>query len=264
VSLLRPDWQNVITNIPGTIAAVAGDPRYGLASTSDEGRRAAVDDVRALHADVTAMRAALGDAAVLAVELHSAPVAGLGASSAELFSDSLAEIAGWDWGAARLVVEHADALVGWHAPQKGWLSLDAEIDATRRATERTGRSIAHSVNWGRSAIETESADGAQDHLRRLLAADALAGFMVSGAAPEATARSTPWQDVHLAVDTIEPESLLTELALDRALETIAGADLLYVGVKVGRAADATTSSERLAPGLATLRTLDRLALRGVR
>ncbi|MCU1421142.1 MAG: hypothetical protein JWN36_793 [Microbacteriaceae bacterium] len=195
---------------------------------------------------------------MLAVELHSAPVAGVGASSVVRFADSLAEIAGWDWGPAQLVVEHADALVDRHPPQKGWLPLDAEVAAAGLASERSGRPIAHTINWGRSAIETESADGPQEHLRRLLAVDALAGFMVSGASPLATPRSTPWQDVHLAVDTVEPESLLTEVALERALDAIAGADPLYVGVKVGRGADTSTSAGRLAPGLATLRTLDRL------
>ena len=257
--MLRPGWQNVITNIPGTIAAVGHDPRYGLASTSDDGRRAAIEHVRELHADATAVRDVLGDDSVVAVELHSAPVAGVGASSVERFADSLAEIAGWDWGSTHLVIEHADALVDRHPPQKGWLSLDAELAATEFATERSGRSIRHTVNWGRSAIETGSADGPQEHLRRLLEADGLAGFMVSGASPLATARSTPWQDVHLAVDTVEPESILTELALERALDSIAGTDLIYLGVKVGRAAGASTSAGRLAPGLATLRTLDRLA-----
>ncbi len=237
---------------------MARDPRYGLASTSDEGRGAAIEDVRAIHREVTAIRAVLGDTSVVAVELHSAPVAGAGASSADRFADSLAEIAAWDWGAIRLVLEHADALVDWHPPQKGWLSLEVELAATELAAERTGRSISHTVNWGRSAIETQDGEGPQDHLRRLLAVGSLAGFMVSGASGLATGRSTPWQDVHLAVDTVEPESFLTEAALERALTTIADADLHYLGVKVGKAVGSSTPAERLAPGLATLRTLDRL------
>ena len=255
-SLLQPGWENVVTNIPGTIAAVARDPRYGLASASDEGRDAAIADVQEIHRELATLREILGENAVVAVELHSAPVAGPRASSAERLADSLTQIAAWDWGSTRLVVEHADALVDGHPPQKGWLSLEAELAATELASARTGRRIGHTVNWGRSAIETQSADGPEQHLRQLVAAGALAGVMFSGASGLATGRSTPWQDVHLAVDTVEPESLLTGAEIERTLATIAGADPLYMGVKVGRAVDSSTLEKRLAPGLATLSALN--------
>ena len=229
---------------------------FGSDSDSDEGRRAAVADVRAIFEQVQALRDARGQDAVVAVELHSAPLATPGASSAEALARSLSEIAEWDWEGVRLVLEHADARVDAHPPQKGWLPLGEELAASRLASTRSGVTIAHSINWGRSAIETRSADGPIDHLQTVIAAEALVGFMVSGASPLPTGRSSAWQDVHLGIDRVEPESLLTAAALDRAVATIANTELAYLGVKVGRAVGSTTAPERLAPGLATLHELD--------
>jgi hypothetical protein len=257
-ALLRPGWQNVVTNIPGTIACVAADATYGLASTTERGRASAIEHVRELHAQVRALQAVLGEEAVIAVELHSAPVAAAGASSVEGLALSLTEIASWEWGGVRLIVEHADALVETHAPQKGWLGLDAEREAVALASERSGREMRQGLNWGRSAIETRSSEGALGHIEKLASAGTLGAFVVSGASASATARSEPWGDVHLALDTFGPESLLTREVLRMALAALDGVELDFIGVKVGTAADATTLAERLAPGLGTLRELERV------
>ncbi|MCU1411707.1 MAG: hypothetical protein JWR04_2414 [Rhodoglobus sp.] len=247
-ALLDPRWENVVTTIPGTIAGVARDSGYGLASASEPGRAAALDHVRALRRDVAALVSA--GRPVIAVELHSAPTGG----SVERLTESLTEIASWDWGSTAVLVEHADALVPEHPPVKGWMRLEGEIAAVSAASAATGRRLGHTVNWGRSAIESASASGALDHIRALGAS--LRGLMISGASPLATARSTPWEDSHLALDTFEPESLLTADAVRAALDAVGELD--YLGVKVGRAADATTLAGRLAPGLGTLHALDEL------
>lgn len=257
-SLLDPGWHNVVSNIPGTIAGVAGDPTYGLASTDADGRAAALTDVAGLYRDVAALREAHGDRSVRAVELHSAPVASGAASSAAALSDSLAEIASWAWGEVTIVIEHADALVEGHSPQKGWLSLEAEMEASAHASERSPRRVRHSVNWGRSAIETQSVEGPRRHLSTLAEAGLLAGFMVSGASGEPTPRSTPWQDVHLATDAFEPASILTRAALASAIALIDPGSLAFLGTKVGSPAGAASLGERLGPGLGTLRVLDEL------
>jgi hypothetical protein len=247
-ALLDPRWENVVTTIPGTIAGVARDAGYGLASASAPGRAAALDHVRALHRDVAALVSA--GRPVIAVELHSAPTGG----SVERLTESLTEIASWDWGSTAVLVEHADALVPEHPPVKGWMRLEGEIAAVSAASAATGRRLGHTVNWGRSAIESASASGPLDHIRAL--GPSLRGLMLSGASPLATARSTPWEDSHLALDTFEPESLLTADAVSAALDAVGELD--YLGVKVGRAADATTLAGLLAPGLGTLHALDEL------
>lgn len=247
-ALLDPRWENVVTTIPGTIAAVARDSEYGLASTTERGRTAALDHVRQLRSDVEALVAA--GRPVIAVELHSAPTGG----SVERLTESLAEIASWDWGETEVLLEHADALVPEHPPVKGWMPLAGEIAAVSAASAATGRRVGHVVNWGRSAIESASASGPLEHIRTLGAS--LRGLMLSGASPLATARSAPWEDSHLALDTFEPESLLTIDALRETLTAVGQLD--YLGVKVGRAADATTLAGRLAPGLGTLHAVDEL------
>jgi hypothetical protein len=255
--LLEPDWRNVVTNIPGTIAAVAKDARYGLASSDPEGRAAAVQHVRLLHDQVRELQDANGEEAVKVVELHSAPVAVAGASSIADLSASLVEIASWDWGSVQLILEHADALVD-HPHQKGWMALADEMTAVARARDESGQAIRHGVNWGRSAIESRDAQGPVEHLTTLRDAGVLGAFVVSGASGLATARSEPWGDVHLALSDFEPESILTTHELERALAVIDLDSLAFLGVKVGRDAHATTLAGRLAPGLATLHALDRL------
>lgn len=259
--LLDPAWRNVVTAIPGTIAGVAADAAYGLASTDPAGRTAALVDARALRDDVAALCDHHGEHAVIAVELHSAPVARPGASSVDHLAESLVEIAGWDWGGVALLLEHADALVPGHPPQKGWMPLEHEIAATRAASAATGRRIGHSINWGRSAIETGSADGVETHVARLRDEGLLDGLMISGASPQPTARSGAWEDVHLAIADVEPESLLTRAALASALRTVGANPLAVLGVKVGRAAHAATLPDRLTPGLATLAALHAAAER---
>ena len=260
--LLDPAWRNVVTTIPGTLAGVAANPAYGLASTDLAGRESALLTARALRDDVDALSEYFGFPAVVAVELHSAPVARPGASSADHFAESLIEIASWNWGDVALIVEHADALVPGRVPQKGWLALEDEIAATRAASHASGRRIGHGINWGRSAIETGSADGVDAHLGRLRDAGLLDALMISGASPQPTARSAPWEDVHLAIADVEPESLLTSASLASAVRAVGSTPLTVLGVKVGRAADAITLGDRLAPGLATLAALQSIVDRG--
>ena len=254
-SLLDPGWRNIVTAMPHTLAIVAEDRSYGLASADAGGRRRAVDDVARLHDEVFALRAALGPLAVTAVELQSAPLAATGAAGGTHLAASLTEIAGWDWADVRLLVEHSDASTSTHPPAKGWLSLDDEIDAVRTATERSGAAIGQAVNWGRSVIETRMPRGAVEHLERLRAAGTLCGFTVSGVSGQPTSRSLPWEDVHLAIADVDPESLLTAAALADAVAVAKPASLRQVGVKVGAPAAPTNLAERLAPGLGTLRTL---------
>ena len=254
-ALLDRSWRNIVTTMPHTLASVADDRVYGLASTDPDGRRRAVDDVRALREDVLALRAALGAHAVIAAELQSAPLAVSGAASLESLTESLVEIAGWGWDGVALILEHSDAATDAHAPAKGWLPLDDEIDAVAAVAARTGIRIGQAVNWGRSVIETHTPKGAVAHLERLRATGTLAGFTVSGVSGSPTSRSLPWEDVHLAVDDIDPESLLTRDALDEAVAVAKRAPLRHVGVKVGAPAVAESLRHRLEPGFGTLRAL---------
>lgn len=262
---LDPRWSSVVTMMAGVSARLAADPRYGLASAHQESRHLAVTDVAHAHREIMALRSALGPAAVRAIEIHSAPsvpVPGLASDASDrAFTTSLREILALDWQDVAVVIEHCDAFIGVQ-PQKGFLSLSAELSCLELAASSAGGPrTGHAVNWARSAIEGRSADGAEQAIRLLADKRRLTGLMFSGVSPVATDFGAAWADSHLPVADggpgSEPHSLLTTERVSRAL-SLAGSDLTYLGAKI--AAPKTPGlglTDRLAPGLATLRTIAR-------
>lgn len=223
---------HVVTTVPAMMSAIETDPHFGLASADDDARAAAVrliGDVRTFVAAVTQ------DAGVKVgtVLLHSAP--GMGHSTADAFARSLDEIAGWDWADAGLAVEHCDALVPAHDPVKGFLRLEDELPLV------ASRGIGITINWGRSAIETHSADGPADHLAAAAEQGVLTGLMFSGAAATAGPYGDAWADKHLpirgwgigALSDAADASVLTRSEVERCVGIARRASTLeYVGVKV--------------------------------
>jgi hypothetical protein len=251
--LLAPGWRNIVSTIACTLGALARDASYGLASTDEAGRQAALSDVRTMYEQVRELQELLGDDAIVAVELNSGPCTLGGQSSAYRYADSLAEVAGWGWGGTAIAAEHADAVAAGRPPAKGFLALADETRAVDEASSRSGVELVQSINWGRSAIETRSIDGVTGHITELAGRGRLAGLIFSGAG--ASVRSPEWQDAHLASAELEEGSIMTSAAMAAALRA-AGEGLRFVGVKVGAAAGATTIEERLALGLGTLHQLD--------
>jgi hypothetical protein len=194
---LPPGADFIVTTIPGTVARLTADPRFGLASTSPEGRRQAIAFVRAAHQAAERLNNALGRPAVNAIQLHSAPVATPGCSSQAALAESLAEIIAWDWNSVRIVLEHCDALMPGRAPSKGFLSLSDEVDAVQQVNETSKRGVTMAVNWGRSVIEQRRPEAAVEHLGFLRRAGLLGGFTVSGCADVDTRYGAAWADVHV-------------------------------------------------------------------
>lgn len=218
-----PDhWRLVVTSIPGTMAVLASDPGYGLAGDDPE---AALGEMARLRDAVVSLNDTAGRSVVRAVELHGAPRAG----SAAVLGASLARISEWDWDGASLLLEHVDASVTSHEPEKGFLTLEEELDAL------AGLPVGVLINWGRSAIELRDADRVVDHLREARDAGGLGGLMFSGVADSATAYGGPWADQHLPIaladaELGEPSSLLTPARMRAALEAAGSLDVL--GLKV--------------------------------
>lgn len=248
--LLPEGWHLVITALPQTVARTAKDPRYGLAAADGTGRRAAVDDIRRLLSEAHRIDALLGRSVVRAVEVHSAPTAAAGVrADAAALARSLRELSDASEGIP-LVVEHCDALVPWHRPVKGFLSLREECDAVRSALEdgvRTGLSL----NWGRSAIEGRSRRTPVEHIRELVGAGLLRGLMFSGAPRTSGALGAAWDDLHNPLRADDPTSLLDEGDVRSALASIDAStraqQLLFLGAKVQDPADAVEQERRLAP-----------------
>ncbi len=236
---LRPQWEHVVTLIPGTMGRLQADKTFGLASADEAGRQAALAMARDARAAVARLNEAVGRAAVIAVEVQSAPSRGSagGVGSAEAFARSLAEIAAWDWFGARVVVEHCDAHRPGHPQHKGFLSLEDELAAIARANDRARRPLGVNVNWGRSVLETHDAGTAVAHVEAARRAGALSGLMFSGASGAATPYGA-WQDTHMPQAPAEglrhgaEGSLMTEAEIARTLAAARGAALDFVGAKI--------------------------------
>jgi hypothetical protein len=226
---LRPDWRYVLTLLPGTMNRLKDDKHFGLASADDDGRRRALDFAETARRAVERLHGHFGKRAVAAVAVHSAPrLADSGArSSLERFAASLTELRGLDWGGAELLVEHCDAAVPSHAPDKGFLRIEDECAALRLSSGAAPARVL--INWGRSAIETRSEDGPREHLRRARQAGLLAGLFFSGATPDHPDYGA-WKDSHAPFSISCSASILTPAAAKAALKETG--ELSYVGLKI--------------------------------
>lgn len=234
-------WSAVVTSIPGTMQRSVLDKSFGLASGDPGGRRAALDFVAGMRDYV----AALADSGhrVEAVELHSAPPL---CASSDAFAESLRVVLDWDWHGAGILVEHCDAPRLGSAPEKGFLSFEAEVQAVRRLRDEGRTGVAVLVNWARSVIETGQSRTAADHLRYAREAGVLGGVMFSGCAPVPTEFGYPWIDAHLPAVEVQGapvSSLLNGAEIARCLR-VAG-DVPITGFKIGLPQDAVTASERV-------------------
>jgi hypothetical protein len=242
IARLRPEWRFVLTVLPGTMNRLKNDFHFGLASADRSARGRALDFAESARLAVSRLNARLGREAVAAVSLQSAPrLGGSGArSSLEAFADSLTILRGRDWYGAELLVEHCDAAVPAHAPDKGFLRIEDECAAVNLSSGRTSARML--INWGRSAIETRSIDGPLAHLRRAREAGLLGGLFFSGATPN-HADYGVWKDSHAPFSVSCPASLLTPAAAKAALDE--GGPMDYVGLKIQPLPASSGTEERL-------------------
>jgi hypothetical protein len=242
---LHRSWDFVVTLIPGTMGTLQQNPVFGLASGDAGGRKAAMDFARSAKDAVGRLNDAMGREAVIAVEVQSAPSLGKAgaSSSAEAFAESLAEVGGWDWQGARIVIEHCDAYRAGHPAAKGFLPLGDELKAIAKANPSARKPIGISINWGRSVLETRDAGTGAAHIAEARKAGALSGVMFSGASGAATPYGA-WEDSHMpqapasGITHAAEGSLMTEAEIKRSLAA-AGRDVDFVGAKIAvRPADA--------------------------
>jgi len=213
---VRPDWTIVLTPLAGTMDRLKEDLHFGLASADPGGRERALEFMESARLSVEKLHRTLGRRAVRAVMVHSAPrLGGSGArSSLEGFAGALSALRGRDWQGAELLVEHCDAAVPGRAPDKGFLKIEDEALAVKLSRGETPLGLA--VNWGRSAVETRSAEGPLEHLRRANQAGLLGALFFSGAIPSHPEYGE-WRDAHAPFSTTCPGSLLTPAAAKAAL-----------------------------------------------
>lgn len=245
-------FRAVLTDIPHVMGRLASDPGYGLASSDADGRARALDQAARLRDDVHRLNDTTGRAAVAFVELHSSPRQ---TASVDAFVRSLEAVQAWDWDGALVVIEHCDAAVPEQAAQKGFLSLEDELQALH------GTPFGMSLNWGRSAIELRDADRVVEHVARVQAAGRLSGLIFSGASDRTGHLGAAWTDAHhpLRQDDRhpwgDPTSLLTEERM-RAAVAAAGPQA-WLGVKLGWAHASGSVADRSAMLHAAIDACDR-------
>ncbi len=241
-----PHVDLALTGLPWTVARSTADPRYGLASTDPEGRAAALADARRLLRDAERL-----PAPPRVVLLHTAPRGGRGSVAA--LADSLAAIASWNRSGAALAIEHCDSPQPGHPYEKGFLPLEAELEAARSID-----GIGLWLNWGRSAVEFRDPAAVTAQIALAAASGRLLGLAFSGAAAAPSAYGPAWSDAHLPLAETDPAagSLLTRA---RAAEAVAAAgDVPWQGLKISRRPGDATIEDVLttvATNLAALRPL---------
>jgi hypothetical protein len=250
-----PQWSFILTLLPGTMARLQTDERFGLASVDGPGRDRAVELASQARQSVVLLNERLGRRAVVAVEIHSAPklgAAGQVGSSGQAFLRSLDELREWDWQGAELWIEHCDAFQLGREPAKGFMTLEREMEALGGSSGRTP--CGFSVNWGRSAIEGRSVATPIEHLELLRKSHLLRGLIFSGVT-RGNALYGDWADTHAPFEA--QGSLLGANEVKAALAAAGGAEALKgLGLKMQALPASLTLPERVEFVRAQLRFLE--------
>jgi hypothetical protein len=256
---LKPDWDCVLTIVGGTMVTLGTDQNFGLASDNEEGRAAAIEYARVALKAVGRLNQ-VREGCVIAVELQSAPNRATAISSSASLARSLSELRSWDWSGAQLVIEHCDAFVSTHAPNKGFLTLEEEISAIKTAqrSSREGAELGCCINWARSVLETRSTATAVLHIEKAKEAGLLKGLMFSGCTGTEGPYG-PWIDNHMphsqedGTEFYATGSLLSETQIRNCLSAArspsGGTDLLYCGCKITAHHDTTGANVAMRVGL---------------
>lgn len=231
VSQVRGRFRHgVVTALPGTVRRLAEEPAIGLASTDDEGRRAAVEWITGVRRAAEELNQRTGEETVSFIHIHSAP--GVRAS-ADAFQRSLADLEADDRFRAEVVIEHCDAYSPIFPGDKRFLSLITEL----AVADECG----FAINWGSSAIEWQNPDRPRQHVEILAETGRLRGLIFSGVAAVDTRWGRAWADLQLPLSTDEPASLMTPQRVTDCVSS-AGDRVAYLGARVKAPAGANVET----------------------
>jgi len=238
LNIIRPKWENVLSCIPGTMNMLAKNAKFGLASDDERSRTDAVLMHKRVNHVLHRMKDMFGERSVIAVQIATAPstpVSDIYSSKLSL-SESLEEIISWDWGVAKIVIEHCDTASNSKGFEKGFLSLEDEIDVLQKISK--SHNVGITINWARSAIEGRSVNLPVDHIKLASQNKLLAGVMFSGVSKNDEQYGV-WKDTHMPFakssgdnDYFEKNSLLTEENIISSLNALEINKVDYLGVKI--------------------------------
>jgi len=231
-------WRYVITCIPGTMGELSKEPHFGIASNNEAGRLKAINFYRQANQAIKQLNNHFNKPVVTHIQIHSAPTLNAQASSSiSALVKSLQELQNWDWHGAKLVLEHCDAQRETYPSEKGFMRLEDEISALTIANQHAKHTLGITINWGRSAIEARSADGAIQHMELCIKAGLLTGLIFSGASSQSALYGS-WKDSHMPpqINTfdqpINKDSALNEREINRCMQLQQLANLDFVGCKI--------------------------------
>ena len=237
LNIIDPHWDNVLSCIPGTMGELVKNPKFGLASDDKDGRLAAIFMQKRVNKILHTMNDKYSRKSIISVQMVSAPsfpVEGV-SSSIDSLKSSMDEILSWDWGGARLVIEHCDASIPNQSFDKGFFRLEEEIDML--LSLQSEHKLGVTINWARSAIEGRSPDKPIEHLKLASQHNLLSGLIFSGVS-ENDDRYGQWNDTHMPfaqsydVEHYEENSLLNQQNMTKALNEVDLDKLDYLGIKI--------------------------------
>jgi hypothetical protein len=241
LSLLKPEWEHVITCVPGTVKELELDPWFGLASLKEKSRKNAIEFVNSACHATGKLANHFEKNCVIAVELTSSPktLPNSIKGDVEKLYESLLEISKWDWRGAKLVIEHCDSYSEENKePQKGFLSLNDELQVIKRLNEEQKVQFGLTINWGRSAIEGKKIDEPENHIEYASNCGVLSGVMFSGVSANEDSLYGAWRDQHTPppkafdIQHFEESSLMSYDNIRNTINSLEIEDIDYIGIKL--------------------------------
>lgn len=237
LELMQPCWENVLSCIPGTMSSLANMPAFGLASDDEKGRAAAIAMHKRANQMLHRINDHFGKHSIIAVQIATAPsipIDGV-SSSMDAFLYSMDELLSWDWGDAKIVIEHCDASIPGQSIEKGFFQLENELKALGTLSSEIELGVM--INWARSAIEGRSDQKPVEHIKLASKKKMLSGLIFSGASIKDKNYGV-WKDTHMpfaqsyGVNFYEKNSLLTKTAIMKTLTDVDLDKLDYLGIKL--------------------------------
>ena len=237
LNIIRPEWSNVLSCIPGVMNNLSRNPHFGIASENLIGRFEALKMLRRANDFIHRINDHFGSQSIKVIQLVSAPsipVKGV-ASSKESLSKSLEEVLTWDWDGVKIVIEHADSCVDKLPFEKGFLTLEDEILVLSNLSD--SNEIGITINWARSAIEGKNVNKPIEHIKLAKKTNLLSGLIFSGTT-YADKSYGSWKDMHMPfarsynVEYFEKNSLLTYENISNVLRSVDINKLDYLGIKL--------------------------------
>jgi hypothetical protein len=254
-------WSIIITMLPAFMQMSKVNPYFGLASTSKNDRMQAVALINQVNQYSLHLNHLFGKNIVKAVHLHSSPPNDNTIIRGDKSSlrQSLNEISDMKWGDIQLNLEHCDALIPHHAPEKGFLSLEDEIEVIQQIKQPFGIVL----NWARSAIEHRSIEAPIKHIELAIKHDLLKGFFFSSCTDNNESTYGYWKDTHMppqpfiSSQYLEKTSLLGYEEIQKALTILP--PQVYLGVKVSNQAIHTCMKRSVGLNIETIDAIEHVA-----